>query len=55
MISKVLGLRAGKALLLFFKNIEAIKNASVEELSGVDGMNSAAAGKRYMNFSINNL
>lgn len=32
-----------KALLLHFKDIDAIKNASIEELSAVDGMNIKAA------------
>ena len=46
-----IGPKRRKALLLFFKNIEAIKNASVEELAEVDGMNSAAAEKVYEFFN----
>ena len=46
-----IGPKRRKALLLYFKNIEAIKNASVEELAEVDGMNSAAAEKVYEFFN----
>ena len=36
-----------KALMRRFKEIEAIKNAGLEELAGVDSMNMAAAQKVY--------
>ena len=36
-----------KALMRAFKSIEAIQNASEEELAAVDGMNRGAARKVY--------
>ena len=36
-----------KALLSHFKNIEEIKNASIEELSEIDGLNKRVAQNIY--------
>ena len=46
-----IGPKRRKALLLYFKNIEAIKKADIDELSKVPGMNSASAEKVYEFFN----
>ncbi|MGL5695187.1 MAG: excinuclease ABC subunit UvrC [Peptostreptococcaceae bacterium] len=42
-----IGEKRKKALLAYFKDIDAIKNASVEELGQVEGMNKASAESVY--------
>ena len=42
-----IGEKRKKALLAHFKDIDSIKNASVEELSSVDGMNTTSAENVY--------
>ena len=46
-----IGPKRRKALLLHFKNIEAIKSASIEDLTSAPGMNRAAAEKVYEFFN----
>ena len=41
------GEKRKKALLSHFKNIEEIKNASIEELSEIDGLNKRVAQNIY--------
>ena len=45
-----IGERRASALLKHFRTITAIKNASIEELSSVEGMTSSAARKVYDHF-----
>ena len=49
---KGIGPARRKALLLHYKDVEAIKNASIDELAAVDGMNlkSAEAVYNFFNF-----
>ena len=42
-----IGEKRKKALLAHFKDIDAIKKASVEELASVEGMNTASAESVY--------
>ncbi|SEP92252.1 Excinuclease ABC subunit C [Lachnospiraceae bacterium NE2001] len=46
-----IGPKRRKALLLHFKDIEAIKNATIDELEAVDGMNQKAAEAVYNFFN----
>ena len=46
-----IGTRRKKALLLHFKDIDAIKQASIEELAAVDGMNIKSASEVYNFFN----
>ncbi|WP_276632704.1 helix-hairpin-helix domain-containing protein, partial [Terrisporobacter hibernicus] len=46
------GEKRKKALLSHFKSIEDIKNASVEELSKVEGLNKSVAENIYKGISI---
>ena len=48
---KGIGTRRKKALLLHFKDIDAIKQASIEELAAVDGMNIKSATEVYNFFN----
>ncbi len=48
---KGIGPARRKALLLYFKEIDAIKRASVEELAAVEGMTEAAAEQVYKFFN----
>lgn len=46
-----IGPKRRKALLLYFKEIDAIKNASLEELTAVEGMNKKSAEEVYKFFN----
>ena len=46
-----IGPKRKKALLLHYKNIEAIKNATIEELTEVEGMNRKSAEEVYRFFN----
>ena len=46
-----IGPKRRKALLLYFKEIDAIKNASLEELTAVEGMNQKSAEEVYKFFN----
>lgn len=48
---KGIGPKRRKALLLHFKNIDEIKNATLEELTNVEGMNKEAASAVYNFFN----